>query len=264
MIVVIDNPTSNYLQVDASCTSAVSGSVDWSDWIRNRWAAQANGDACVMSELDLTATDSGDDRTTERLSSSDPCSVGDSAASVSCSSDGRSGSDDRPLVSLNGLADWLTQSHSAPCTPRLALASQLRSQRIGDLIRSSDGLNRTHESSSDSGAPSTMEPSPKSSLSDNCTQADETQERNLSASSAPSVNIVSVPGRRFKLLAEGDVQLCRLTHSGTVINKILSSKFLRRWETHHLFLNDACLSSKTVSIFTSFVGSDDARGRGFW
>ena len=90
MIVVIDNPTSNYLQVDASCTSAVSGSVDWSDWIRNRRAAQATGEACVMSELDLTATDSGDDRTTERLSSSDPCSVGDSAASVSCSSDGRS------------------------------------------------------------------------------------------------------------------------------------------------------------------------------
>ena len=255
MIVVIDNPTSNYLQLDASCTSA--GSVDWSDWIRNRRAAQANGDTCVMSELDLTVTDSGDDRTTQRLSSSDPCSVGDSAASVSCSSDGRSGTDDRPLVSLNGLADWLTQSHSAPCTPRLPLASQLRSQRIGDHIRSSDGLNRTHDSgqsSSDSGAPSsdisTMEPSAKSSLSDNCAEADETQER--TASSAPSANIVSVPGRRFKLLAEGDVQLCRLTHSGTVINKILSSKFLRRWETHHLFLNDACLSSKTVTSTFNF------------
>jgi hypothetical protein len=53
--------------------------------------------------------------------------------------------------------------------------------------------------------------------------------------------------RRFlKLLSEGDIQLCRVTHSGTVIGKILSSKFLRRWETHHLYLNDAQISSKTV------------------
>ena len=55
-------------------------------------------------------------------------------------------------------------------------------------------------------------------------------------------------GPRFKLLSEGDIQLCRLTHSGTVISKILSSKYLRRWETHHIFLNDAWLSSKTVTI----------------
>ena len=63
------------------------------------------------------------------------------------------------------------------------------------------------------------------------------------------VGTVAVPsGPRFKLLSEGDIQLCRLTHSGTVISKILSSKFLRRWETHHVYLNDAWLSSKTVSI----------------
>ncbi|KZS18373.1 C-Maf-inducing protein [Daphnia magna] len=56
--------------------------------------------------------------------------------------------------------------------------------------------------------------------------------------------------RRFlKLLSEGDIQLCRVTHSGTVIGKILSSKFLRRWETHHLYLNDAQISSKTPSGF---------------
>lgn len=61
-----------------------------------------------------------------------------------------------------------------------------------------------------------------------------------------SADVVVPCGPRFKLLSEGDIQLCRLTHSSTVISKILSSKFLRRWETHHIYLNDAWLSSKTV------------------
>lgn len=59
---------------------------------------------------------------------------------------------------------------------------------------------------------------------------------------------VAVPKRRFlRLVAEGDVQVCRTGHSGTVIGKILGSKLLRRWETHHLYLNDAHISSRTVS-----------------
>nr|CAD7444374.1 unnamed protein product [Timema bartmani] len=53
------------------------------------------------------------------------------------------------------------------------------------------------------------------------------------------------PGPRFKLLREGDIQVCYLNHTRTVISKILSSKFLRRWETHHLYLNDSCILSKT-------------------
>ncbi|XP_063221061.1 C-Maf-inducing protein-like isoform X2 [Bacillus rossius redtenbacheri] len=56
-------------------------------------------------------------------------------------------------------------------------------------------------------------------------------------------------GPRFKLLREGDVQVCYLNHTRTVISKILSSKFLRRWETHHLYLNDSCISSKTPNGF---------------
>ena len=65
--------------------------------------------------------------------------------------------------------------------------------------------------------------------------------------SSPLSSPPPVLHRRFlKLLSEGDIQLCRVTHSGTVIGKILSSKFLRRWETHHLYLNDAQISSKTV------------------
>ena len=70
-----------------------------------------------------------------------------------------------------------------------------------------------------------------------------------SSSSSCEFSCSSQPKRFLKLLTEGDVQLCRMTHSGTVISKILSSKFLRRWETHHLYLNDAHISSKTVSTF---------------
>lgn len=53
-------------------------------------------------------------------------------------------------------------------------------------------------------------------------------------------------GPKFKLTHEGDLQLCRLNHSRTVISKILSSKFLRRWETHKIVLGTSEMSSKTV------------------
>ncbi|XP_021925501.1 C-Maf-inducing protein-like isoform X2 [Zootermopsis nevadensis] len=54
-------------------------------------------------------------------------------------------------------------------------------------------------------------------------------------------------GPRFKPLHEGDIQVCYLNHTRTVVSKILSSKFLRRWESHHLYLNDSCISSKTAN-----------------
>ncbi|XP_069681421.1 C-Maf-inducing protein-like isoform X2 [Periplaneta americana] len=57
------------------------------------------------------------------------------------------------------------------------------------------------------------------------------------------------PGPRFKPLLEGDIQVCYLNHTRTVVSKILSSKFLRRWESHHLYLNDSCISSKTPTGF---------------
>ncbi|XP_043473276.1 C-Maf-inducing protein-like isoform X2 [Leptopilina heterotoma] len=67
-----------------------------------------------------------------------------------------------------------------------------------------------------------------------------------SGSSSPSPGPA---GPRFKPLEEGDIQVCYLNHTRTLVSKILSSKFLRRWETHHLYLNDACLSSKALSGF---------------
>ena len=54
-------------------------------------------------------------------------------------------------------------------------------------------------------------------------------------------------GPKFKIIHEGDIHLCRLNHQRTVISKILSSTFLRRWETHRLYLTSVNIASKTVS-----------------
>lgn len=53
-------------------------------------------------------------------------------------------------------------------------------------------------------------------------------------------------GQRFKLLLEGDIQLCRLDHTRTVVSKIMNSKYLRRWESHHLNLGNSEIFSTTV------------------
>lgn len=73
-----------------------------------------------------------------------------------------------------------------------------------------------------------------------------------SGSSSPSPS-PGPAGPRFKPLEEGVIQVCYLNHTRTLVRKILSSKFLRRWETHHLYLNDACLSSKTVSLLQTYL-----------
>lgn len=68
------------------------------------------------------------------------------------------------------------------------------------------------------------------------------------ASSCANLNPV---GPRFKLIKEGDIQVCYLDHTRTVISKILSFKFLRHFELHHLYLNESRISPKNVS--TSFI-----------
>ena len=55
-------------------------------------------------------------------------------------------------------------------------------------------------------------------------------------------------GPKFKLIHEGDIQVCRLNHSRTLISKVLSSKFLRRWEAHHIYLGDFQLYSSSVRV----------------
>ncbi|KAG9338105.1 hypothetical protein JZ751_027076 [Albula glossodonta] len=57
----------------------------------------------------------------------------------------------------------------------------------------------------------------------------------------------SSSGMRYKLLQEGDVQVCVVKHPRTFLSKILTSKFLRRWEPHHLTLTDSSLASATPS-----------------
>ncbi|XP_052230363.1 C-Maf-inducing protein-like isoform X1 [Dreissena polymorpha] len=44
--------------------------------------------------------------------------------------------------------------------------------------------------------------------------------------------------QRFKLIHEGDIQLCRLNHTRTIVSKIMNSKYLRRWESHHIILDE--------------------------
>ncbi|KAJ8335540.1 hypothetical protein SKAU_G00388820 [Synaphobranchus kaupii] len=55
----------------------------------------------------------------------------------------------------------------------------------------------------------------------------------------------SSSGMRYKLLQEGDIQVCVVKHPRTFLSKILTSKFLRRWEPHHLTLTDCSLASAT-------------------
>ncbi|XP_050991675.1 C-Maf-inducing protein [Labeo rohita] len=55
----------------------------------------------------------------------------------------------------------------------------------------------------------------------------------------------SSSGMRYKLLQEGDIQVCVVKHPRTFLSKLLTSKYLRRWEPHHLTLTDSSLVSAT-------------------
>uniref|UniRef100_A0A4W5MCN2 C-Maf inducing protein n=1 Tax=Hucho hucho TaxID=62062 RepID=A0A4W5MCN2_9TELE len=60
-------------------------------------------------------------------------------------------------------------------------------------------------------------------------------------------------GMRYKLLQEGDIQVCVVKHPRTFLSKILTSKFLRRWEPHHLTLTDCSLASATPTGYMEAV-----------
>ncbi|MEQ2170485.1 hypothetical protein GOODEAATRI_000652 [Goodea atripinnis] len=63
-----------------------------------------------------------------------------------------------------------------------------------------------------------------------------------------SLHHCSSSGMRYKLLHEGDIQVCVVKHPRTFLSKLLTSKYLRRWEPHHLTLTDSGLSSATVAL----------------
>lgn len=68
-----------------------------------------------------------------------------------------------------------------------------------------------------------------------------------------SLHHCSGSGMRYKLLHEGDIQVCVVKHPRTFLSKLLTSKYLRRWEPHHLTLTDSGLSSATVSAVETRV-----------
>ena len=52
---------------------------------------------------------------------------------------------------------------------------------------------------------------------------------------------------KLRLLSDGEANVCRLYESRTMIRKIMNSRCLRRWETHHLVLGPVEFYSTTVS-----------------
>jgi len=52
---------------------------------------------------------------------------------------------------------------------------------------------------------------------------------------------------KFRLLSDGEANICRLYDSKTVIRKIMNSRCLRRWESHHLVLGPVEIYATTVS-----------------
>lgn len=56
-------------------------------------------------------------------------------------------------------------------------------------------------------------------------------------------------GPKYKLISEGDLLVCRLNHTRTIISKIMNSKYLRRWEQHHIILTDKDITSSKASGF---------------
>lgn len=73
-------------------------------------------------------------------------------------------------------------------------------------------------------------------------------------------DVRQLTGPKFKLILEGDVQVCKIKHGQNLMSKLTSCKLLRRWETHHIYLNDSCITSKTVSSITLYQRSQKRFG----
>lgn len=62
----------------------------------------------------------------------------------------------------------------------------------------------------------------------------------------PDADLTKVARKQLRMIREVDVAVCHLNHTNTIISKILSSKYLRRWENHQIRLQDDCITSNTV------------------
>lgn len=93
-------------------------------------------------------------------------------------------------------------------------------------------------------------------IGDACMQWSSTDAASGECESSPS-SIFSPPqspktsggcGPKHKLITEGDIQVCRLNHTRTIVSKIMNSKYLRRWESHKLVLDHSELRSTSVCM----------------
>lgn len=66
------------------------------------------------------------------------------------------------------------------------------------------------------------------------------------AAVGPDTDLTKVARKQLRMIREVDVTVCYLNHTNTIISKILSSKYLRRWENHQISLQDDCITSNTV------------------
>ncbi|XP_067002506.2 C-Maf-inducing protein isoform X2 [Anabrus simplex] len=151
------------------------------------------------------------------------------------------GSSPRTTPELDAVADANSDASISRGSSSRSSSCSGGNSRSNSCTRSSDSTPPLSASSTSSGS-SLCQISAESSPSAPVSAA-------VSAALAPAVIAAPGVGPRFKLLREGDIQVCYLNHTRTVVSKILSSKFLRRWESHHIYLNDACISSKTPSGF---------------
>lgn len=61
-------------------------------------------------------------------------------------------------------------------------------------------------------------------------------------------DLTKVARKQLRMIREVDVAVCHLNHTNTIISKILSCKYLRRWENHQIRIQDDYISSNTVNF----------------
>jgi hypothetical protein len=76
---------------------------------------------------------------------------------------------------------------------------------------------------------------------------------NFPFAGGPDADLTKVARKQLRMIREVDVAVCYLNHTNTIISKILSSKYLRRWENHQIRLQDDCITSNTVSARGAYV-----------
>ncbi|XP_018048131.1 PREDICTED: C-Maf-inducing protein-like [Atta colombica] len=152
------------------------------------------------------------------------------------------------FLSVNG--GTMRQETTSTSSPQLSSGTSLRSSVESPPADTCSSYGEDSSPGMDSLKPEGLDASGCLPAARSCPNLERQSAGCSSASGSSSASPSPGPaGPRFKPLEEGDIQVCYLNHTRTLVKKILSSKFLRRWETHHLYLNDACLSSKTLTGF---------------